>query len=240
MIRRIDSIPEIFKESVFTSRINALLNTYRKTVGVDLFSQTVDGSVTAVFGGMDGSFTLISNENADYEELSSYFSFCGAVVFCEGTVGEKFNTKDLKKADLYEYQGGMPTGFTYNNGHDSIEKVYHALEKGADGDIKLPPFEFWYTDFCSRFNHNSAEYFLEQNVTAVAGFVDRSYALVTGVAVDKACRGKGLGKTALLGLIHNILIKFPQCQIIASTVNAGGFYENLNFKHCGTVAVLKF
>ena len=241
MIERIESLPETLEKSIFTARIEALLNTYRNSIGVELFTQTVKGELTAVFGGMDNSFTLICLNNADFDELNSYFSFCNAMVFCDGDVSERLNARRINKALLYEFSKEVkPTDFPYENGRGSITDVYRLLKKGTDGDIDLPPFEFWYTDFCLRFNHNSSEYFIVENAVAVAGFVTEGYSLITGVAVDSSDRKKGFGKTALSGLIHNIICKYPQSKIFASTVNAGGFYEALNFKHCGNVAVCEF
>ena len=241
MIERIESLPEALEQSVFTARIEALINTYCDSIGVDLFAQTVDDELTAVFGGMDNSFTLICFNNADFDELNSYFSFCNAIVFCDGKVLERLNAKQSNKVLLYEFSKEVkPTDFPYENGRGSITDVYKLLKKGTDGDIDLPPFEFWYTDFCLRFNHNSSEYFIVENAVAVAGFVTEHSSLVTGVAVDINDRKKGFGKTALSGLIHNIIGKYPQSKIFASTVNAGGFYEALNFKHCGDVAVCEF
>ena len=214
MIKRIETLPETLEKSVFTARIEALINTYCDSIGVDLFAQTVDDELTAVFGGMDNSFTLICFNNADFDELNSYFSFCNAIVFCDGKVSERLNAKQSNKALLYEFSKEVkPTDFPYENGRGSITDVYKLLENGADGDIDLPPFEFWYTDFCLRFNHNSSEYFIVENAVAVAGFVTEHSSLVTGVAVDFNDRKKGFGKTALSGLIHNIIDKIGRAHV---------------------------
>ena len=241
MIKRIETLPETLEKSIFTARIETLLNTYGNSVGVDLFAQTVDGEITAVFGGIDNSFTLICLDNADYDELNSYFLFIKAIVFCDGEVSKRLNAKQIDKALLYEFEKEVkPTDFPYEKGRGSIAEVYKLLENGIDGDIELPPFDFWYTDFCLRFNHNSSEYFIVEKAVAVAGFVTEYCSLITGVAVDINDRGKGFGKTALSGLIHNIICKYPQSKVFASTVNSGGFYEALNFKHCGNIAVCEF
>lgn len=241
MIKRIEVLPEILGKSVFTARIEAILNTYRDSVGVDLFSQTVDGRLTAVFGGIDNSFTLICFDNTDFDELNRYFSFCNTIVFCDGGAAEKLSAKTARKAMVYEYRGSVKqTQFPNEAGRGSIADLYKLLQNGTDGDIELPPFKYWYTDFCARFNHLSAEYFMMDNAAAAAGFVTESYSLITGVAVDKACRGKGFGKTVLSGLIHNIALKYPHSKIIAVTENASGFYENLSFKYCGDIQVCEY
>ncbi len=241
MIERIDSLPSNLPKTVETARIRALLSTYSQTVGVDLFRQTVDGEVTAVFGGMDGSFSLLLLGEPDYSELRGYFAFCGAVCFCAGEVAERLNPESAVKSKLYCLDlKPAAVNFSYCNAPEPISSVYDVLKMGTDGDIALPPFELWYTDFCARYNHASAEYAVIKNATAVAGFMTDDITLITGVSVAKSDRNKGLGRSVLGMLIHNIRRKYPNSEIFASTLNAGGFYERVNFKLKGTVALCKF
>lgn len=241
MIERIEKLPETAPQNVLTARIKALYNTYTSSVGIDLFAQTVDGEVTAFFGGMDGSLSLCIVGNADYEELREYFSFSGYTCFCDSQTADALNPKSCEKSDLYELDlKPTSTDFPYCNAHEPISEVYALLQNGLDGDIDLPSFDLWYTDFCVRFNHNSAEYAVIGNAAAVSGFMTEEASLITGVAVKFCDRKKGFG-TAVLGfLIHNIWGKYPNSRIFAATQNAGGFYEKLKFKCVGRVAVCKF
>lgn len=238
MIERVDSLPEGLEINAVALRIKALYNTYCESVGVDLFIQKVKDKVTAVFGGMDGSFSLICFENADFDELDSYFGFLGATVFCFGEVAEVLKPKRVSKSKLYVFDGDVT--LTDFDGNGGISKVYDALKYGEDGDILLPPFDLWYTDFCLRFNHDSAEYFLKEGSVAAAGFVTDEASLITGVAVDKVFRNKGLGSEALWGLIYKIRKKHPKSMIFAATQNAADFYIKNGFKYDGTVAVCEY
>ncbi len=238
MIERVSSLPEGSKSNAVTLRIKALYNTYCESVGVDLFIQKVGNKVTAVFGGIDGSFSLVCFENADFDELDSYFGFLGATVFCFGEVARTLKPKKVSESGLYVFDGEVTS--TDFDGHGSIFKIYDALKSGEDGDIWLPPFDLWYTDFCLRFNHNSAEYFLLDGSVAVAGFVTDEASLITGVAVDKALRSKGLGSKALSGLIYKIREKHPKSLIYAATKNAADFYTKNGFKYDGSVAVCEY
>ncbi len=239
MIERVSSLPEGLETNAVTLRINALYNTYCESVGVDLFIQRVGDKVAAVFGGMDGSFSLICFENADFDELDSYFGFLGATVFCFGETALSLKPVRVLKSELYVFDGDA-CAVSDTDGHGGISKIYDALKCGEDGDISLPSFDLWYTDFCLRFNHNSAEYFIKNGSVAVAGFVTDEASLITGVAVDKAFRNKGLGSEALKGLICKILKKHPKSLIYAATKNAADFYIKNGFKYDGSVAVCEY
>ena len=238
MIERIEKLPEGLLENVVTARIKALLSTYGDSVGVDIFAQTVDGKVTAVFGGMDGSYSLELCDEADLEELNSYFSLLGAMVFCDAATADALHCEDKQYSDLYEFVGDVVAND--GDGHGRISDVYHVLKMGEDGDIALPPFDLWYTDFCVRFNHGAADFALCDGAVAVAGFVTDQNALITGVAVNTADRKKGRGTKALKALLSNIRKKHPRCRVFAATQNAGGFYIKNGFAKIGKAAVCKY
>ncbi len=237
MIERCVLLPKDLPKNVVTSRIEALYNAYCDSVGVDIFTQTVDGQVTAVFGGMDGSYSLFVFDNADFDELDSYFSFLGATIFCLCDTAERLKGEKIY-SDLYELTAEAEV--LSADGHGRVADVYGELQKGQDGDIVLPPFPFWYTDFCVRFNHGAAEYAVCDGAVAVAGFVTEDVALVTGVATDPAFRKCGKGSYALKLLLSNIKKKYPKCRVFAATKNAAGFYIKNRFLKVGTVAVLDF
>lgn len=238
MIERIEKLPDGLPENVVTSRIKALLSAYGNSVGVDIFAQTVNGEVTAVFGGMDGSFSLELYAKADIEELDSYFSFLGATVFCDSATADALQCEEKQYSDLYELTNAVET--TEGDGHGRISDVYYALKMGEDGDIALPLFDLWYTDFCVRFNHGAADFALCDGAVAAAGFVTDQNALITGVAVNTADRKKGRGTKALKTLLSNIRKKHPSCRVFAATQNAGGFYIKNGFESIGKVAVCRF
>ncbi len=238
MIERCKELPENAPQNVVTSRIKALCNAYCDSVGVDVFVQTLDGHITAFFGGMDGSYSLFALDSADFDELDSYFSFLGATVFCLGETADNLRPKFTERSKLYELVSEVEP--VSDNGHGKISDVYEALKKGEDGDIEMPPFDYWYTDFCVRFNHNSAEYALIDGAVAIAGFMTDFATLITGVATDKNNRKSGLGSCALRLLLSNIRKKHPETRVFAATNNAGGFYIKNGFAKIGKTAVCKY
>lgn len=238
MIERCRELPKNMPQNVVTLRIKALCNAYDDNVGVDVFTQTIDGEITAVFGGMDGSYSLLAFQDADFEELDSYFSFLGATVFCFSDTADNLHPKFTEKSELYELTDEVER--VTGDGHGKISDVYEMLKQGEDGDIEMPPFDLWYTDFCVRFNHGAAEYSNILGAVAVAGFMTDFATLITGVATDKNNRENGLGSKALGLLLSNIKKKHPKSQVFAATRNAGGFYIKNGFAEVGKVAVCRY
>ena len=144
-------------------------------------------------------------------------------------------------ANLYDYELIDNKDCSYGvELHGSIKSVYDMLLNGQDGDIDLPPFEYWYTDFCLRYNHNAGEYALSENAVAVAGFISEGASLITGVATKKEARGNGEGSRCLKALIHNIRTKYPKSRIFSATTAAHDFYIKNGFVQSDECAILKY
>lgn len=237
MIEQIHSLPEIPCESIAAIRITALYNTY-KVKGAEFYYQTVDGKMTAVISRLGSGFTIFTLDVPDYEELDSFFSYLSGEVFCDKECAERL--KPIEK-NIYcglQYRGQIPK--VTNGEQVKRSEVYPLLKLGSDGDIDLPEFEDWYTDFCLRVNHLSADYYVLNGAVAVAGFMNDSAALITGVAVDKACRNMGLGSKVLNGLIAKLNLENKRQIFAVANGKTAEFYKKNGFKENGSYAVLKY
>ena len=239
MIERITRLPQDSPNNVVSARISALMNTYEQSIGIDIFKQVIDGEVTALFGGMDNSFSLLAGHNALFSELDAYFRLLGSTVFCFNSIAENLNSKQKNTFLVYELIDNKDCSYGVEL-HGSIKSVYDMLLNGQDGDIDLPPFEYWYTDFCLRYNHNAGEYALSENAVAVAGFISEGASLITGVATKKEARGNGEGSRCLKALIHNIRTKYPKSRIFSATTAAHDFYIKNGFVQSDECAILKY
>ncbi len=234
MIEKVNLLPPGF-DGIPRLRIEALFNTYGDNT--ELYVQKADGQLTAFFGGAGGGFSLCATLDADFSELDSFFSLLGTEVFCERYVAEKLSLGTKKHCNIMRLRNNL----SGNISHSKISEVYGSLQKGTDGDIELPPFDLWYTDFCIRFNHNSAEYALLTNAVAVCGFMTEKASLITGVAVDPAKRKNGYGKQAVADLVTAIKEKYKLSEIYAASSDQNkGFYENLGFVLDSECAVLRY
>ena len=237
MIGKALKLPEIPCESIAALRIKALYNTYKGEVA-EIYCQTVSGKVTAVISRLVSGFTLLTLGDADFEELDSFFSYLSGEVFCDKECAERL--KPIEK-NIYcglQYHGQIPKA---TNGEQvKLREVYPLLKLGSDGDIDLPEFEDWYTDFCLRVNHLSADYYVLNGAVAVAGFMTDSSALITGVAVDKSCRKRGLGSKALNGLIVKLNLENKRQIFAVANGKTTEFYKKNGFEEIGSYAVLKY
>lgn len=234
MIKRVNILPGCFG-GIPMLRIEALFNTYGEKC--EMYAQETNGETTAFFGGFQSGFSLCANEKADFSELDEFFAFLSAEVFCENDVAEKLLPKSKRICNIMRLADDLEGQVC----HSKISEVYESLQKGSDGDIELPPFDLWYTDFCVRFNHSSAEYALLRNAVAVCGFMTESASLITGVAVDPESRGKGLGKQAVASLVTAVKQKYKNSEIFAASSDENKvFYERIGFVFDSECAVLRY
>lgn len=216
-------------------RISALFNTYGDRT--EMYIQETNQKTTALFGGYQSAFSLCVMDDADFSELNSFFEFLGAEVFCELDVAQKLTSAQMTVCNIMRLSCDLEGRIN----HSKISEVYGVLEKGSDGDIELPPFDLWYTDFCLRFNHTAAEYALLENAVAVCGFMTDKASLITGVAVDSQSRGKGLGKKIVADLVTAVREKYKNSEIYAAaTDEKRAFYEKCGFEFDSRCAILKY
>lgn len=238
MIEKVCCLPPVPHFKGVDLRIKALYNTYGKTL-LDVYCQYTCAKVTAVMAVLGSGCTLITFDDADYEELNSFLSVLGVEVFCSSKTAENLTPKREEQICLLEYDGNMPTRSFEKE--TKVSEIYTLLENGTDGDIVLPPFDEWYADFCLRQNHGSAEYFALQYAVAVCGFKTDDEALITGVAVESEHRNKGFGRSVVEGLIFKLKQKNPKIKILVTATNKRcGFYEKLGFKSAGKVSLLQY
>ncbi len=237
----IEAVKELrdFENTVLAARVEALERSYGETVGIERFTAAESGTVTAIIGGMDGSFAVEAYDGCDFSELSEFLSFKRAGVICSLETAGHLKCKAITEAALSELTASHGTTVSSKH-HGKISAIYDTLCFGLDGDISLPPFPLWYSDFCIRFNHLAAEYALLDGAVAVSGFMTERAALITGIAVDPNKRGQGLGSKALSVLCENIRAKFPESRIFALTDGATGFYLKNGFSHIGEMALCEF
>ena len=233
MIERVYKLPKKKFQGIEFFRIKALYKTYGEKT--ELYIQKKNGRITALFGSYQSGFSLCAENNADFSELESFFKFLKVEIFCDIETAEKLEGFNKTTCNIMQLK-------TFNKGeisHGKLCDVYYALKKGEDGDIVLPSFDMWYTDFCLRFNHTAAEYALLNGAVAVCGFMTNEASLITGVAVDPNIRGLGLGKKVVTNLVTAIKEKYKNSEIYAVSSNKNiPFYENCGFVLVGLCAVL--
>lgn len=234
MIKKVNIPPNVLND-LSKSKVLALFNTYGDKT--EMYVQETNGQITAFFGGFESGFSLSATKYADFQELDGFFSVLNAEVFCENDIADHLNPKAKTKCHIMRLENEINGTFF----HNKISDIYNVLKMGSDGDIELPPFEFWYPDFCLRFNHNSAEYSLCEKAVAVCGFMTKDASLITGVAVEKDFRGQNFGKNAVAGLVTAIKTKYKNSKIYAASSDKNvPFYKKCGFVLDSEYAVLRY
>ena len=110
-----------------------------------------------------------------------------------------------------------------------LQEVYRLLSLGVDGPVCLPDFQDWYPDFSHRLRHGCAAFAATPHSVAAAGFVAEQAAIITGVAVDPACRGQGLGAQTVASLCAALRQQEKQI-FVYTTPSVVPFYLKLGFQ----------
>lgn len=142
----------------------------------------------------ESSATVSVNDEADFEELSSFLRVIAAEVLCTKEVREKLSLCDYQ--ELFEVEKHFDPIEAKQEQID-IFKLYELLKKGEDGDLSLPDKNSFYVDLSHRMRHKTAAAVLFEDSAAVCGFIGADAGLISGVAVEKSARGKGKGKSVL-------------------------------------------
>lgn len=237
MIEKISCLPQFPMSGSVSVRIRSLFNAYGGTL-LRLYAQSQGDEITALMAVLGSGCTLAVNSDADFAELRSFLAFLGVEVFCGSEVFEELGVEECEKAVLLRWQGDALS--TLEEASVKTSSIYDLLKNGDDGDIELPCFDEWYADYCIRRNHKSAEHFAINGAVAVAGFVTEDEALITGVAVEKTQRKKGLGTAVLHGLVAKLHEQGLKNDIfVCAKRNKALFYEKAGFEAIGQVAVKK-
>ena len=192
-----------------------------------LFLQTDKfGNKTSCISRLDNNFTVTSNNSADFSEISAFLHvYNAASVFCTVNLANQLGL--IHRECFFSYMIKPINNTAASNPEIRLEELYKILYSSNGENMNLPDFEYWYPDFCLRYNHGFADYCAEGPSAAAAGFIYGNSALITGVSVKKEFRGNGLGKKILSELLGK-LSKLGSVYALSSK-QTSGFYEKCGF-----------
>lgn len=195
---------------------------------LDFWLQKNQAEITAALCRFSGELWLIANENADFEELSSFCKVVAPAVLTDLATACRLKLQIAEEFGEFQFEAGESA----SSEKAQIWRIYDMLIKGADGDITIPDKDEWYADLSHRMRHGTATAALLENSVALAGFVGQTAALVTGVATDPESRGNGEGKRATLLLAKAL---YPRKIFAEATRKSQGFYLACGFKRTNTL-----
>lgn len=194
--------------------------------------------ISAVIAQFENEVTIVADDNADFEELSS---FCQLNGFengcCQSEVLGKLGLapKAEKQMFVYEKPSGNNTGFI--DAHGDLRQAYSIISKSIPNSFS--PDENAYLSFLSDFTFRQRRgsariktYSENGKVVscALTSAETDNTAIISGVACDESQRGKGIGKMTVQCLADELLREGKTVYVIALNDGAGEFYNKIGFK----------
>ncbi len=208
MIEKIDTFEDFnsfLNQSIFYVRIMSLAKAYGFKYDFVSFYRQLDqsGSITAIISKLDNDFTLCTNDNADNNELSEFFSAIGyASVLSDNKfdINNNFNEGVVMSA-ISRIEKNFP--YVHINKYPKLMKLFNFIDYGnAD-------FESWYVDISHRIRHNCAKaYALCINDDIISSGIFSSIyndnAILSSVQTSAAFRHMGYGSALVSEMLSDI------------------------------------
>lgn len=196
-----------------------------------------EGDILAVLGSFDGSITVCTKAEADFEEIKAFLCAVGFESVCaEESTFEKLGFKESSRKTLFEFVG---EGVTDENvtGDGDLEKVYKLISSSIPNSFpeSREAYLSFLSDFTFRQRRNLARLKTITEEDKVLSCVltsaeSEKAAIISGVACDKTQRGKGIGKKTVLTLAGELKKENKKVFVIALNDSAVAFYKKIGFK----------
>lgn len=193
MIKLIDKLPKINKESVAVAKIECTFCAYGNYPKIALFWQqeNENGEIVALFSLLDGNLTVFAKEVN--EELRLFLKALSPdTVFAEAETAESLGIKG-EKVNVVRFFG---SGNFEPQQNADLKRIFALFKK----EFKLNGDEF-IADLSHRLRHAAAFCVLKEKGAAVVQTAGEN-ALITGICVENEGRKVGLG-SEILGDIKN-------------------------------------
>ena len=229
-----NKLPSVnFTDGFSVTKIKSNLLSYGNTYPfLNVWQQTINGSVTALISKFEDTFILVANYSADLGEIKEFTDVMGY----KSLQGEPWILKGLN-LPFKEYQILMKKGEGEENlpPVPNIEQIYKILYSEEIDSIKHSEFEGFYVDLSHRIRHGTAAAVnLENCAVCLASHITNKRAVISGVFTLKNYRRKGKGSKALDTLVNAL----GEREIfVAAEDKVLPFYLKCGFMPCGKTAI---
>ncbi len=201
MIKKVSRPPLLAVKNMSLARIYAEDRAFKNSpLENDFWVQYEGEKITAVMSLNGGSMNIWC-DGADFFELRRFLvALSPAVLFTEYENAAPLGLKCERVRNMLTFK----TEKTAESSADfTLRELYDRLDFGRDVDIHLPSFEVFAPDVSHRLRHGGAVAAVKEEGAALA-FLYEGGAVMTGIALSPASRGKGLGKRLLQELLSHI------------------------------------
>lgn len=224
------------------SRISGKLLSYG--LNYDFFKVwfcTDEKKVTAVISSFENNITVCAAENADYDEIKSFLSFCPYEDGCADKVTfDRLGLEIKSTKQMYRYSHKSGSVYPQITGKGDLKQVYSLVSECIPDSFAKEESAYlsFLSDFTFRQRRNMARIktYTENGKVlscALTASESDSDAIISGVACDESIRGKGIGKKTVQSLADELFSENKRVYVIALNSSAQKFYEKIGFeKEC--------
>ncbi len=201
--------------------------------------QMIDGKVTAVMFTFGGALTVSCTVGAESGEIFDFVKFLGYTEFyCTGASARILGVKPQTERKIMRFSGRQALVKDIFCSSATLDEIYSLLKSGADGEIELPPREYFFTDISHRMRRGAARVKYRSGAIALTSVENSGFALIGAVCTAPRERGKGLGR-AVLSAITNELAGENRDVFTVAGKGAAEFYKKCGFTEADTYCIVK-
>ncbi len=239
MIKYFEVLPEDALNSLPENSVKTRIEGIYKAYGgsfpfLDFWLQLKGEKITAALCKFESELWLAANEYADFSEIAEFCPVVVKGVLTEKSIAEKcgFGIKTKFSEMVYN------NIYTFKTEDESFDiSAAYDLLKTVGGNIEMGERDYFYADISRRIRQGAAKGVLTENAVAIAGFIGKNSALISGVGVKKENRRSGGGSNALKRLIGSINAERIYAEATENTV---GFYLKNGFLKNSTLCRCEF
>ncbi len=207
---------------------------------VDLDGDTVRTALSV----LEDAAVLLSGDATDFEELGVCLPLLGVkTLLVDESVAGKLPFPCVQTRTTLQFEGAVPPAQAADDA--PLSDVYALIADAIPGSFESTKEAYlsFLSDFTFRRNRGRAR--LKAVLTddalaacALTAAETDTAAVISGVACDKAHRGKGYGKTVVTATVSALQQENKAAHVIALNDSAVGFYCSLGFRITGKAAWL--
>lgn len=235
----IEAIKSLCANNIPGIRILCYINSYGFDRNfLEIWLNREDSKPNAVIAKFFDDITLVSENKADYEQISVFLNMSGYNSICaDYEICRKLGFEKITVKNGYKFIGASEGYVSESLTESDFSEAYKLISREIPGSFSNDRDS--YLSFLSDFTFRERRGFArgvcthtDGHISSVALTSSETYdnAIISGVACDSQFKKKGLGKLTVLSLVELLRKENKSAYVIALNESAEGFYEHIGFE----------
>lgn len=205
-----------------------------------------DGEIYAAFCMKDGSFTLLANYDAPFDEISSFLNFMGfSSLLTDEKIALKLGYKDYFAKSVMKFSR-CDDELRACKASAEMKEVFKLLceEHPEAFENTSDCYLSFLSDFTYHSNRNAARIkacFDSEELAAIAltSAETETDAVLSGICTRKDKRKKGFAKACVVSLSNELCDENKNVFVVSRNDSATEFYKKIGFNYYSTAAYIE-